>query len=148
MPKMNAPAKHEWIAIAGGVGLLGVIGYVLLKKPATAQTSTAMGPTTVASYNPSSVFQVLGIGGSLAPNGTVVGNNIANSLPTDTPIGVDPLTGNVINAVETAQNNGNDVVVSPSSWQGTTGPSGAPTYLYGQNAGEGSGTLQLQGVTY
>jgi len=132
--------KEELLLLFTAVLGVGFAGYNIYKQRQTASNATPMGPTTVASgYDPTAVSN---IGGSFgATSGIPAGTNIANSQPNDTPIGVDPLTGNTINTIS-------GQTVDPSSWQGTTNQSGSLTYLGNQLAGEGSSIAALQGETY
>lgn len=140
--------KEEVVLIFCSVAGLGVAAYALLRKPSAStanQSSTTM--AIDSGYNPTGGLSVANVGGSQADGGTLGGVNIANSNLGSTPIGIDPLTGNVINTIESSWEN-EDVIVDPSSWQGTTNSSGSPTYLNGELAGEGSSIAKLQGVTY
>ncbi len=131
---------------AAALGILGV-GYVLLKKPA-ANSANTTGPFQVASgYDPTGGISLPNIGGSQAYGGVVTGASVGNSHIGDTPIGIDPITGQTINTIESGFF-GKPIPVDPSSWQGTTNSSGSLTYLNGELAGEGSGIAKLQGVTY
>lgn len=124
--------------VVGGIIVLAFVAYTLLKKPAN-QNPTGGG--IAYGYDPSGGVSISNVGGSNGTNGTLLGNNIANTYGSNTPIVAGPTAGSAVNAI-TGQ------IVDPSSWQGTTNNSGAITYLNGELGGEGSSTLALQSVTY
>src|ERR1035437_2552879 len=120
--------------VIGGIIVLVVVAYTLRKKSTTSATT---GGTIAGGYNPQGGVSISNVGGSNGSNGTLIGNNIANTYGGDTPIQFNAANGSTINAI-TGQN------VSPNSWQGTTNKSGSLTYLNGVLGGEGSSTLALQ----
>lgn len=124
--------------IVGGIIVLGLVAYTMRKK---STASANAGGTIASGYNPQSGVSISNVGGSNGSNGTLIGNNIANTYGGNTPIQFNSANGSTINAI-TGQ------TVSPNSWQGTTNKSGSLTYLNGVLGGEGSSTLALQGVTY
>lgn len=135
--------RKEELLLVGLALVSAAAGVVYLSKnKASASTANTTGPFNYATgYDPTGGISIPNIGGSQALGGVVSGRSIGNSNIGDTPIGIDPLTGGVINTI-THQS------VDPSSWQGTTNSSGSLTYLNGILAGEGSSIGALQGVTY
>jgi acid phosphatase class B len=123
----------------GGVAVLGLVGYLILRNKSQAQNASQGGLTGITTYDPSGGIEI-GTIANEASNGIAYGNNIANSVQGSEPIGVS--------SNNTIINTNTGLPTSPSSWQGTTNKSGSLTYLSGELAGEGSGPLLFQGITY
>lgn len=134
---MPVDKRTARLALAG-VAVLGLGGWYVLHKKSGTQASTQGSTGAITGYDPSGGTEV-GLIANEASNGVAYGNNIANSVQGSTPLAT--FDGTITN-IDTGQ------ATSPSSWQGTTNKSGSITYLSGELAGEGSGPLEYQGMTY